>query len=94
MCPTYAYENHSRTAQDQEETTPTNMEARLAEMEQLVERLTTQVGVLREENQVLKDTTQEPRNDEEPSNNEHHGSRNAGEDGDANEEVDHAERTL
>lgn len=43
------------------------MVARIAVMEQLIEKLTNKKGVLREENKTLKDNIQEPVHDEEPT---------------------------
>lgn len=50
----------SQTVWDQKKTTPVNTEARLAVIEQIVDKLTTEMGVLREENQALKNNAQEP----------------------------------
>lgn len=49
-------------------------------------KLTANVDTLRKENEPLKGTTNEPRNDAEPSNCEHIGSRNARGEGNAKEE--------
>lgn len=45
----------SHLVRDQEKETTSSMEARVAAIEQLVERLTNEVDVLQEENQALKD---------------------------------------
>lgn len=63
------------------------MEARLAAMEQLVRKLTTEVEFLWKENETLRGSTNKPKNDVEPSNNENIGSRNAGGGGDPKEEM-------
>lgn len=66
--------------------TSTSMEVRLVAMEQLVEKLTTEVGVLQKKNESLKGTTNELSNDVEPSNNKHVGSKNSRGEGDLDEE--------
>lgn len=67
----------SQTTLEQEEAISTSMEARLAAMEQLVERLTVEVGVPQEENKSLKETSDDLGHNAEPNNNEHVGSKNA-----------------
>lgn len=70
------------------------MKARLATMEQLVEKLVVEVGTLRKENESLKGATNKPGHNVEPSNSEHIGSRNAGGEGETKDEKRNMHKEL
>lgn len=88
MCPSFAYETRAHITLGKEEATSINMEARL------VGKLTTDVETLQKENETLKGTTNEPRNDVEPNNSKHIGSRNVGGKGDVEEEMKNMQNKL